>query len=52
MLADNTERLEEIKDIFENDDSAERKLITEHLVEVKGLLSEGIHVQKQIPMLQ
>jgi GTPase Era involved in 16S rRNA processing len=52
MLADNTERLDEIKDIFENDDSAERKLITEHLVEVKGLLSEGVHVQKQIPLLQ
>jgi len=52
ILEDNTERLAEIMDIFENDDSDKRQLVSARLEEVKKLLSEGIRVQKQIPMLQ
>ena len=52
MIADNEERLDEIKKIFQNDNSDERQLITSRLEEVNGLLSEGIHVKQQIPMLQ
>ena len=52
MIADNEERLDEIKKIFQNDNSDERQLITSRLEEVNGLLSEGTHVQQQIPMLQ
>lgn len=52
ILDDNTERLDEIKKLFTNDDSGERELITARLEEVNRLLAEGIHVQQQIPMLQ
>lgn len=52
MLDNNIERLEEIEKVFADDNSEERKLITARLEDVKGLLAEGVHVQKQIPMLQ
>lgn len=52
MLSDNIERLEEIKQLSANDDSDGRKLIETHCEEVKGLLSEGIHIQQQVPLLQ
>lgn len=52
MLEDNTERLKEIENLFANDNSEERKRIMARLEEVKGLLSEGLHVKQQIPTLQ
>ena len=50
ILEDNNDRLSEIQNVLVNDDTDERQLITSRLEEVKGLLSEGVHVKKQIPM--
>ena len=50
ILEDNNDRLSEIQDVLVNDDTEERQLITSRLEEVKGLLSEGVHVRKQIPI--
>ena len=49
ILEENNDRLSEIQDVLVNDDSEERQLITSRLEEVKGLLSEGVHIRKQIP---
>ena len=51
-IADNTEKLEEIEKFFQNNDPNERLLVTKRLEDVKTLLAEGVHVQKQLPMLQ
>lgn len=52
MVEDNTDRLSEIEDLFANDDPEKRKVITARVEEARGLLSEGVHVRQQIPMLQ
>lgn len=51
-IADNTEKLEEIEKFFQNNDPNERLLVTKRLEDVKALLAEGVHVQKQLPTLQ
>jgi hypothetical protein len=50
ILEDNNDRVAEIQNVLVNDDTEERQLITSRLEEVKGLLSEGVHVRKQIPI--
>lgn len=50
IISDRQQRIAEIKTLILSDNSDERKLITDRLEQVQGLLAEGVHIQKQIPM--
>lgn len=51
IISDREERISEIQNLLANNDPAERQFITDRITNVKNLLCEGVHIEKQIPLL-
>lgn len=50
-ISDNMERLDEIQKLLVDNDPQERQGLLNRMEEVKQLLSENVHIEKQIPLL-
>ncbi len=51
LIAGKAQRIDEISNLLERDDPETRRQIEDHISKVQTLLTEGVHVESQVPLL-